>query len=121
MKEEITDMSLTRQMTKLDMEKDRIRMFGWTRCDFCKRERGNDMHEIVSRARTIQNMHARELSMDKHVCNLLCSNCHLNGAIYTRDGYDTLIESLYELYGEDEVRAHFKKIPLPYLKGIILP
>jgi hypothetical protein len=47
------------------------------RCDVCGMP-ASDMHEIITRGRTVKNEKARELSFKKEICALLCRKCHEN-------------------------------------------
>ncbi len=46
-------------------------------CDICGENRGTDMHEIITRQKTQNNDEAQILSYNKHICALLCNDCHV--------------------------------------------
>ena len=73
-------------------------------CDWCVSARGTQMHEIVSRSRTVGNTEARQLSFDKHICSLLCESCHTKIG-HSVEANQTLLARNVTMYGRDNVKA----------------
>lgn len=71
------------------------------RCDMCGAP-ASDMHEIISRGRTVNNERARELSYSKEVCSLLCRECHENA--HNPEAQEILLRKNIDRYGYDAVR-----------------
>jgi len=46
------------------------------KCEWCRKERSTDMHEIVNRNRVSGNQLARDLTFRPEICSLLCRTCH---------------------------------------------
>lgn len=78
------------------------------RCDNCGRVAGLQMHEIVSRAQTLNNPEARRLSFQKELTALLCEACHSRAHNGVMDlqllnknilvyGYESVEDALNEL------------------------
>ena len=67
-------------------------------CDLCGVNYGHEMHEIISRGRTVGNEAAREASYDKHICSLLCAECHTANHL-AEANQNTLLAFNIELYG----------------------
>lgn len=117
------DMNLkARRLVTEFMKMDRIIRFGDCRCDLCDRITTKlDMHEIVSRNRTINNEELRKLTYAKEICGLLCGDCHLNKPVTSRDSQEKIFGVLIALYGVNRVRAALDKIPAQYLMNIYFP
>jgi len=65
---------VNRRLIKWEMQLDRGGQNAL--CDLCGVNYGHEQHEIVNRGRTVGNEAAREASYDKHICSLLCAECH---------------------------------------------
>ena len=78
-------------------------------CDLCGESWGREMHEIISRGRTLHNEAAREASYDKHICSILCSSCHTGLNLAESHEADLLAFNM-GLYGREAVLAAIKVV-----------
>ncbi len=78
-------------------------------CDLCHVNIATDMHEIIGRGRTVANDAAREASFDKHICSLLCQECHV---LNQRAEYNeaALLAFNMSLYGREPVLTAIKAV-----------
>lgn len=53
---------------------------GIARCELCEFNPASDLHEIITRGRTIGNVAAREYSFAMEITSILCHECHLEWA-----------------------------------------
>ena len=89
-----------RTLIKWEMQLDRGGQYAL--CDLGCGELAYEMHEIINRARTVGNPAAREASFDKHICSLLCPECHtINHLAEGSENY--LLAMNIGLYGYDLV------------------
>lgn len=77
-------------------------------CDLCGNIPGMDMHEIVSRGRTVGNKTAREYSYAKELCALLCQPCHAKA--HTKAVREQLLQKNIERYGYTAVEEAFQRV-----------
>lgn len=67
-----------------------------------------EMHEIVSRGRTVNNDEARELSFSRFICSILCRKCHQKA--HTKEVRTVLLQRNVERYGYYTVRGAFDRV-----------
>lgn len=116
----------SRSQVKLEMIRVRKHLFGTCGkscpCDYCQKQPGTDMHEWISRARTMGNDVARELSFSPYICSIVCQYCHVVTAIVTTySGLEILMRRNIEIYGYEKVSTAFFAMPATYRRGISLP
>lgn len=98
---------LLRQSVKWQMRVDRGGAYAL--CDICHEHLGTDMHEIISRARTMGNEEAQLASFDKHICALLCNDCHVNKNL-AEECEQFLLGVLIHMYGREEVLSAIQRV-----------
>ena len=96
-----------RTLIKWEMQLDRGGQYAL--CDLGCGELAYEMHEIINRARTRSNPAAREASYNKHICSLLCPECHtINHKAEGSESY--LLAINFGLYGREAVLAAIKVV-----------
>lgn len=67
-----------RELNKLAAAEKRGAILGvwWCSCDYCGKNEGSHMHELIPRSKTVGNQEARERSYQPELCSLLCPECH---------------------------------------------
>ena len=93
---------VNRRLIKWEMQLDRGGQNAL--CDLCGVNFGTQQHEIVNRGRTVGNEAAREASYDKHICSLLCAECHTLNNLAERNA-ETLLAFNVGMYGIAPVLA----------------
>jgi len=78
------------------------------KCHRCKAAQGAEVHEILSRGRTIGNDAARMLSYDKHLCALLCRDCHETA--HSPQVADELLQGNIDFYGYEPVETAYNAV-----------
>jgi len=73
------------------------------KCDLCGTGRGDDLHEIINRGRTVGNDEARVLSFNRHICSLLCRDCHEKA--HNPNAAEKLLKRNIAFYGYEAVKA----------------
>lgn len=115
-----------RLVIKLEMIDDRIRKYGKIRnscpCDYCQKNPGTQMHELINRNRTAGNDEVRKLTFSKFLCSIVCPECHTGSCVVTtRKARSSLFMRNCDLYGYEMVHDAFKAVPEPYRAFIELP
>jgi hypothetical protein len=77
-------------------------------CDMCQKNKGTQVHEMISRGRTIKNDTARSLSYNKHLCAWLCQDCH-NKAHSPKKARVLLLNNINK-YGREAVKAAYDAV-----------
>lgn len=73
-------------------------------CDLCgKWSHDLEMHEIITRGRTMNNEDARMASYDAHITALLCQPCHSRA--HNQETAEKLLLVNIERYGREAVQA----------------
>lgn len=104
-----------RKLIKRNMKLKRIHKygkadnFGNPYCDFCQKRPGVEMHEIISRGRTIKQQDQRDLSYQPELCSILCRECH-HSVAHTINGRNILVSRNVEIYGKDLVLSAFYRL-----------
>lgn len=100
---------MDREAIKAQMIQNRkINNNGRVPCDFCRVNRGTEMHELIYRALTIHNPEARELSFQPELCSLLCRACHSKA--HKPHIRSELFLVNYRIYGQAAVKKAFNRI-----------
>ena len=102
---------------------DRIRIFGRVRnscpCDLCGTAVATDLHEIVSRNRTMHSDEERSMTFVRPITALLCQPCHEKAG--SPMNQDRLFKRLFKIYGRFAVKLAFERLPANIRAGIAFP
>ena len=85
-------------------------------CDMCGKKAAEDVHEICARGMTRRGSDERWASYDKHICSILCRDCH--DKAHSPDGRTVLFKANIERYGYESVKEAFDAVGL---QGIDFP
>ena len=96
-----------RTLIKWEMQLDRGGQYAL--CDLGCGNLAYEMHEIINRARTVGNPAAREASFDKHICSLLCPECHTINNL-AESSENVLMGRNMDLYGYAPVLLAIKVV-----------
>lgn len=97
-----------RAENKIQMAIDRMQSLeAFPLCDYCQENRGVEMHERLSRAMTVGNAEAREMSYQVELANLLCRSCHQRAD--EEEVNHALWEFSIKLYGFERVFNAFER------------
>lgn len=107
-----------RRVIRLRMIRDRENKYGKCLCDFCNKRIGTEMHEIITRYRTVNNPEMRKKSFHPYICSILCSECHHEAPVTSIIGHKRIFAKLKDLYGENKVRTILAGIPPEFRRNI---
>lgn len=110
-----------RARNKIQAAIDRMEKFGvdFPLCDYCQKNEGVELHERLTRAMTVGNMDARELSYQVELTNLLCRSCHQKASEEEVDR--ALWQFSISLYGFERVYNAFEQFKSTMRTRIRIP